>query len=249
MYKSKKQSGSNVIAALLMTTGLIVASLAVPVQAACPQVLPNGKAYEKLSAEWWKWAESFPVSINPLFDQTGANAYLGNQEKVFFLGGVINASGTVTRNITVPAGKPLFFPVVNALWDNVTIRPPYLGGFPRSEPLSVPELYALAAQTVESASGIHASVDGCSIPNLSGYRAQSAPFSYRLPATDNIYQFFGIDVAGVIAPAVSDGYWLFLAPLPVGEHIINFGGTFLNDPGNPSDDFTLNITYHITVTP
>jgi hypothetical protein len=243
MSKSKKQSCSNVIAALLITSGLIVSSLTASAQAACPQVLPNGKAYEKLAADWWKWALSFPVTINPLFDETGAQAYLGNQGNVFFLAGVFNESGTAMRTIEVPAGKPLFFPVLNGLWDNIGVRPPYLGGpfTPPAQPMTVPELYAALAANIASVSALQASVDGCPIPNLFSYRAKSAPFNYKLPATDNLFQFFGINVSGTITPAVTDGYWLFLTPLPVGEHTVNFGGT--------NGSFTLNITYHITVTP
>lgn len=242
MYKSKKQSWSNVIAALLITLGLMLSSPAASVQAACPQVLPNGKAYEKLAADWWKWALSFPVSINPVFDETGAQGYLGNQGNVFFLAGLFNDSGTAMRTIEVPAGKPLFFPVLNGLWDNIGIRPPYLSGpfTPPAQPMTVPELYTALDENIRSISELHASVDGCPIPNMFSYRAKSAPFNYKLPATDNLFQLFGINVSGTISPAVTDGYWLFLAPLPVGEHTLNFGGT--------NGGFTLNITYHITVT-
>jgi hypothetical protein len=242
MYKRKQQSWSNIIAALVMTAGLIVSVFMVPVQAACPQVLPNGKAYEKLAADWWKWSLSFPVSINPLFDETGAQGYLGNQGNVFFLAGVFNDSGTAIRIIEVPAGKPLFFPVLNGLWDNIGVRPPYLGGpfTPPAQPMTVPEMYAALAENINGVSALQASVDGCPIPNLFSYRAKSAPFNYRLPATDNLFQLFGINVSGTIAPAVTDGYWLFLSPLPVGEHTVNFGGT--------NGGFTLNLTYHITVT-
>jgi hypothetical protein len=52
-------------------------------------------------------------------------------------------------------------------------------------------------------------------------------------------------------PAVSDGYWLMLAPLPIGQHTITFGGTMpwgYDANGNPCT-FTLYITYNINVTP
>lgn len=245
MFRSKKHYWRNVIAALVLVLGLLASATTSTVQATCPLVIPNGKAYEKLAVDWWKWAFSFPVSINPLFDETGAQAYLGNQGNVFFLAGVINVSGTATRTITVPAGKPLFFPVLNVETDNVGVRPPYLGGpfTPPAMPKTVPELYAEADGFIMATSELHATVDGCPIPNLSSYRATSAPFNFRLPANDNIVQFFGINISGTVAPVVTDGFWLLLAPLPIGEHIINFGGTF----GNPIN-FTLNITYHITVT-
>jgi hypothetical protein len=78
--------------------------------------------------------------------------------------------------------------------------------------------------------------------DLFSYRAISPrAFDYTLPPTDNVYQFFGLDVSGRIYPAVSDGYWLMLAPLSVGHHDVNFGGS--------AGEMTLDITYHITVVP
>src|SRR5262245_41747797 len=145
MTKNRKQYLRSIAAALVLVLGLMMPTTMSPVEASCPQVLPNGQAYEKLSADWWKWAYSFPTQINPLFDETGTQGYLGNQRNVFFLAGVINVSGTAERTITVPAGKPLFFPILNVEWDNILARPPYLGGPftppPQFNPLSVPELY------------------------------------------------------------------------------------------------------------
>jgi hypothetical protein len=53
-------------------------------------------------------------------------------------------------------------------------------------------------------------------------------------------------------PAVSDGYWLMLAPLPVGRHTIEFGGTLpwgFDEEGNVISTFTIAITYTIDVVP
>src|SRR5712671_1822129 len=60
----------------------------------------------ELTAQWWKWVYSLPVSENPQFDETGANAANGQPfegSQVFFLAGVLNVSGTAERYITVPA--------------------------------------------------------------------------------------------------------------------------------------------------
>lgn len=244
--KNGKSASGRMIFALSV---IVLMSVTISASAqTCPTVIENGKAYEKMSADWWKWAYSFPVSINPLFDETGDFAYLGDRGNVFYLAGVFNVSGMATRTISVPAGKPIFFPVLNILWDNVGVRPPYLNGkhdTPATfEPMSVPELRAMAGAAVDEVSELHVTVDGCPIPDLFSYRAKSSPFSFTFPRTDNIYQLFGYDVSGTIAPAVSDGYWILLAPLPPGQHTINFGGSV----GNPTF-FSLDITYHITVTP
>jgi hypothetical protein len=187
--------------------------------------------YAELTADWWRWVFSLPVSVNPLFDDTGANAAVAQPEnKVFFLVGVINVSGTAERTITVPAGQGLFFPVLNYEGDNATIPPTNY---------TVPQLRSLAAQFMDTVTELHVNLDGVSRPDTIA-RIKSPTFSYTLPPTDNIYQFFGLDITGTIKPAVSDGYWAYLPPLPKGTtHKLNFGGSY---PG-----FTLDITYHISV--
>jgi hypothetical protein len=231
--------------ALIVTGLLILASGGASwAQNSNPGIIPVNQQYVKLSAQWWQWAYSFPVSNNPLFDETGAQACLGKQEpgNIFFLAGVFNVSGTATRNITVPSGTRLFFPVLNVEWDNV--------GFP---PMTVEELYQMAAGQVDATTELHASIDGQPVQNLFSYRVQSDPFCYTLPATDNIAQFFGLGAdlppfacasGFCICPAVSDGFWLLTTPLPLGQHTINFGGTV-----GPPVNFTLDITYNITVVP
>ena len=63
--------------------------------------------------QWWQWALSYPVDSNPLLDTTGQSASLGDRGSVFFLGGT-NSTGTVQRTFAVPAGKFIFFPLINA---------------------------------------------------------------------------------------------------------------------------------------
>jgi hypothetical protein len=187
----------------------------------------------ELTAKWWEWVYSLPVSANPLFDETGALADTQQPfKKVFLLVGVINASGTAERTITVPAGTALFFPVINVEVDNV-------GVVPRQ---NVPQLRALAGSVIDTVTELHVTLNAASLVD-SALRLQSPPFAYHLPAQDNIYQFFGIEVSGTIAPAVSDGYWVYIAPLAPGAYDLNFGGTDTFG-GSP---FTLDITYHITV--
>lgn len=248
MFESRRKYWRNIILALALVFGLMAPTATPFAQTQGnpnARTIPVNKQYEKLAAEWWQWGFSFPVSQNPLFDETGALGCLGEQRpgNIFFLGGVFNVSGTATRNVTVPAGSRLFFPVLNVVWDNIGVNPP----------LTVAELYANADAYVAAITELHASIDGQPVENPFGYRAKSKPFCYTLPATDNIYQFFGLGdlltpfacaEGFCVCPAVADGYWLLLNPLPVGQHTINFGGTV-----GPPNNFTLNITYNITVVP
>jgi hypothetical protein len=127
---------------------------------------------------------------------------------------------------------------------NTRLREPIVRNNCVGPPLTVDELYAGAASYVATTTELHASLDGDPLKSLFDYRVISSVFGYVLPPSDNIQQFFGCDVSGTTYPAVSDGFWLMLAPLSAGDHDLNFGGTF-----GPPINFTLNITYHITVKP
>ena len=209
-----------------------------------PRVLPPnsnafGKTYGEWSAAWWQYVSSVPFATNPLFDATGANCALGQSGPVFFLMGV-PGNGAVTRNdCTVPAGKALFFPMANG----VDIHVP---GDGLDTPQAIwDDLEVTFGFSVFTA---HASIDGSNVANLNGspsaYRACAGPvagcastFSVTLP--DN--NIFGIP-AGTYGPAVDDGTYLMVAPLPPGEHTISFGGTgFFGGP------FSQDVTYHLTV--
>src|SRR6266568_2095937 len=86
-----------------------------------PNSSPYGKTYGEWSAEQWKWLFSIPLSISPANDFTGANGAQGQSGPVWFLAGSFCpepptpcSNFTLTRILTVPAGKPLFFPILDA---------------------------------------------------------------------------------------------------------------------------------------
>jgi hypothetical protein len=189
----------------------------------------------ELSAIWWQWIYSIPVSKNPGFDATGQFARNGQPgDEVMFLAGSF-VSGPFTRTITVPRGTALFFPVAVAEWDNIGLAP--------KDQLTIPELRAVATEVLDESTDLHAALDG---QPLSMMRLTSPVFSYHLPKKGNIYQYFDQDVTGTIAPAVSDGYWVYIPSLRKGNHTLTFGSTV---PGNGmgQPDFVIDLTYHITV--
>lgn len=206
-----------------------------------PVVPAFGKLYDALSVAWWKYALEQPEASSPLLDETGERCAEGQSGPVFFL---VGAAGTAERTrdeCTVPAGKLLFFPLVNAF--DVHVPP---------DGLDTPELVwddflVTLGFRVDT---IYARVDGVPIRNLdvptSPYRGCAAPvpgcvrpFSLDLPA-GNIFQL----PAGRYAPAVADGFYLLLAPLRPGRHTIEFGGT-----GYLGGAFAQDITYHLRVVP
>jgi predicted metal-dependent hydrolase len=204
-------------------------------------VLPNdaiveGKTIGEWSAEWWKWAFSLPTNQNPLLDPDGSNATNGQPfQSVFFIAGIYEASGAVTRKFSVPANSYLFLGPRNVEGDNVDVVPP----------LSAAEIRNLAAGFIDLVTELHVSIDGVPVTNLFDHRAISPVFSVNLPDTNNIYTYqYGHPVTGLIDPIVSDGYWVMIAPLPPGPHVIVWGSAMA-----PPFNFTNNIVDLITVLP
>jgi len=206
------------------------------------QARPLGQPLGAWSARWWQFVYQFPVHnppysdqvYNPLFDETGSQCTLGQSKRVWYLVGVINQSGTATRDCTIPKNVYLFIAILNAETDNACVDPP----------LGVRQLRREAAKIIGTTTELHATLDGSPVSdNLFGLRVESPVFSYTLPPDDNIAQYFGCDISGKVAPVVGDGYYVMLPPLSPGQHTINFGGTL-----GPPYNFTLDITYNLTVT-
>jgi hypothetical protein len=224
-----------------------------------PGVIPPNSQYKDLSVQWWRWALQQPVTpndpatTNPLVDTTGVAAHNGQPDtgNVFFLAGLISFnSGLVAkaeRTITIPTGTRLFFPILNVEEDNVGVDPP----------LTVDQLRALAAFNATQVTSLYVIIDGVPLNDLGSYRVISPVFDYVLPPNDpaggsvNILYYAtggALNVTGLVAPAVGDGYYVLLTPLQPGKHTIKFGGTTqtLDGNGNPAT-FELDITYNITV--
>ena len=210
---------------LLAATGLAAA--------ATKPVPPNANAhggYAALSADWLEWVVAIPAPHNPLLDPTGADAAQQQSGHVWFLAGT--TGGPATRTVTVPAGTFLFFPIVNYFWVNT---PEF--GDPEWSPVQEEAVRAFLASHVDTAHDVQLQVDGQTVSNVAALRISGDVGACTVPA-DNI---FGAAFAPGPHPCVADGYWALLQPLAKGSHTIHFSG------GLAADGFTLDVTYHITV--
>ncbi len=227
-------------AVLLVTTmaSAVWAAAADP-RVAPPESKPLGQSYAEWGAAWWQWIFSLPATtpVHPLLATGAVDCSYGQQGQVWFLAGTL-APGSTVRSCVIPTGTRLFFPVFNAWADNVA----------EPDPFTVEELMERAA-SFAAAKELHVTIDGVPVKDPFAYRAAYAPFTYSVPSTDNLLQWFGADVPGidwpstVISPAASDGYWLMLQPLSPGIHTINFGGT------SEDGTFAIDISYTINVVP
>ncbi len=207
-----------------------------------PGVLPpnsiiHGMSYGDWGAAWWKWALSIPFAVNPMNDQTGANVAQGQSGDVWFLAGTFCpdiyagcAVATATRDCVIPAGKTLFFPILNGECSTF-----------EGNGTTYDQLVGCARGSGDIATGMACEVDGVPLVNLKAYRATSGLFTWGPLPAGNILEAFGFpNSVGATSLAAQDGFYIMLAPLAVGPHTIHFAGAF-------DGFFALDVTYHIQV--
>jgi hypothetical protein len=197
-----------------------------------PDAKFRGLSYGEWAARWWSTVFSIPVveGEHPVI----SGGAFGGEDGVLFLAAVVGDA--VTIELTIPAGTPLFFPVINA--ECSVIEPdPFHGDDETS-------LRACANGHIDNTSGLFAEIDGKRVNNLNPYRVESPLFEFGPLPGNNLLAFFGVDApAGATSPSVDAGVYLLLAPLRVGQHVLRVGGTF--------DEFgaSIDTTFIITVVP
>ncbi len=192
---------------------------------------PHGKSYGQWAALWWKWALETPASINPVLDTSGANCAVNQHDHVWFLAGSFSG-GTVSRSCSIPKGTSLFFPLANDFY----------AAFLTDPADQRTETFLRSQVTCVEGAAVSASVDGHPVSTPSRYLEKSAVFGAVLP-TDNVYGVTAADVPELtLSPAVDEGYYLFIEPLPPGQHQLKFSVT-----PNGACALPLDVTYNLTV--
>lgn len=199
-----------------------------------PQVEAYGKTYGKWSARWWQWVHSIPASTNPLLDTTGEHCDEGqfafDNNEVWFLAGT--TGGEADRYCTIPHGKALLYPLVNAFFINGP-----------TEHFTVAEKRTGLAGVLDLACGLQSAVDGvATVIAQPTVRTQSPTFPLTI-GPDNVY---GYPQGLVDTKVVADGYWVILPPLSVGTHELQLQGAVC-DPDTHLPFFEVKVTYYLTV--
>ena len=168
---------------------------------------------------WWTWLSQMSATLpNPQTDTTGALAHQNNSGPVFFVPG--NFGGATTRSFSVPAGKPLLFPILNyaVIQYPVPLENQMIADFNTATPTS-----------------LSATIDGAPVPNLTSHLETSGVFSmgHAVPGTygpgfetpgfpgDPACSGFTPDL---LCPSISTGYYLMLELSP-GNHVISVDGS------------------------
>ncbi|MGU7773319.1 hypothetical protein ACV229_24465 [Burkholderia sp. MR1-5-21] len=226
-----------------------------------PDELILGNTYGEWSVAWWQFYFQIPAGPNhPFSANTPDNAcHNGNLSDgsqpagpVYFLAGVFApTSSPVIRYCTVPAGSPILFPVINAELSNLEIA-----NNPSEAVLNNPsgaDLRAAVFQLFQGfapASGskrafpksstMNVSLDGVSINFLDHFRFESPVFSFATPVPISNFVFYSNinSPPGGTPISVSDGFWIAIKPLRVGQHTLSFSA------GGPGG---INNLYYLTV--
>jgi hypothetical protein len=198
-----------------------------------PHAHPNGHSFGEWSARFWEWGMELPLAGHPFLETNSFDVTAGQSGNVWFLGAplVFDSTSSVTRSVTIPHGKKLFFPLLAGEISS-------LEGFPTEQEQRETAVWQADHFVPES---LFCTLDGVALTNPTAYRFESPQLSFNAPTP----WIFG-DTGGA-GTAVGDGYYVFLKPLHHGQHTLRFGGrihfTFAEDGFD--FDAWVNMTYHI----
>jgi hypothetical protein len=213
----------------------VASAFAADIDIAPGKSTPAGQTYGRWAAEWWQWALGVPAAENPVTDTTGQHCAQRQVGDVWFLAGTF---GTVPvfRNCEIPAGKSLYFPLINTGY----------GAFLNDPPETRTEKFIRAAAKCTEPVQMSLQIDGSKVQKdllvFTGASGSQSPlFNVQMPSGNVL----ALDQAAipelVLSPTAEQGYYAFLYPLRPGAHTINWTASGCT-PGAIQD-----ITYHLTV--
>lgn len=166
--------------------------------------------------DWWQWAFSMPTDQSPIQDPDGRLCGVNQDGPVWYLAGGFGTA-RVHRTCSVPAGRFLFFPIINTV---VTTAP--------GQTRTCNEVRTEAAQNNDRYVHLMVEIDGVRIPGLQKTRiAPTTCFDLAGRASPDLEPrpFY---------PTATDGFWVMLSPLPRAIIISSFG-RFTRTPAVPEE--------------
>ena len=188
-----------------------------------------GKSYAVWGEEFNQWLWQFSLEEFPLFQPDGdVDCGIGQRGNVWFLYGAFG--GAIERNCTIPANKAIFIAVNSVV--------SFVPEFGETEQ----EIREDAQKDLEVVDTLEAWIDGVPVNDPYGYRASSPEGGFVLSIEEgSILNQLGFD-AGDRDPAIVDGYWLLLPPFSIGEHMVQWASSGVNQSGDYSYEVTWNLT-------
>lgn len=184
-----------------------------------PHEKPFGQTFGWWTTKWWQWFLSKSYNINPAIDQTGRNNAIDqNQKDVWFLAGTFDTMIDVAfRKVQIPSNRSILLPAI-------CYQANYI-----EDPLftNEKELLCHVKDDINDIIEHLVTIDGVSIGT---FRILSDPVIFPIKLAKDIphgqhshlMQALHQDVDTY---AVSDGYWAFIKPLPVGNYELHLLGS------------------------
>jgi hypothetical protein len=189
---------------------------------------PHSIRYQQWLEKFWEWLYSLPAAQHPRENYTPEKCANGQHGPVWFLDAPL--SGKQDRTCPIPAGKSILAAVLNAECDT-------------GDPTLHNDQEVRQCATEGNDYGvISGSLDGVQIKNLDQYRTNTGFYNIRHLSADNIYEQPG----GGTYRAFTDGFFVFLEPLPPGKHDLHLSVNVAN-PFKPQLNYAAEWTYHLIV--
>jgi hypothetical protein len=230
LYSIRLDIRKMIFLTLLMTTILIIASsspsknlYAIPsgIDFYSPNSPPAGvKSLEPLIAKWWNWEVTIPITVNENWPQClkGDGGVIGNNQSVVFLG---NPFFAVEKNVNarnqkceISSNQLLYLTVYPG--ECSTGSKPHEGEYPDTK--SPADLLNCAQDANKEIKLMQVKVDGQDVSSNIVRQTTSKPFNFIVPP-DNPYEWKA-PIVGGNNTSMSENYYLFFKPLPVGDHTI-----------------------------
>lgn len=198
---------------------------------------PCGRSWQEWVQLWWQWCYADNIDESPANDNDGRLCSKNQKHsQVWFLAGTFGTS--VKRRCLLPLGRSILFPILNDIISYAT----------DSHLKDEKEMSTYAKADLDETRTLYVKVDEFELGNLKDYRVQTKLFEITLPPERH-------GECPRRTQAVSDGYWVFLKPLPVGNHVIHFIGEKLEydksllprTDGDHLPSFRVEVSYYLRI--
>jgi hypothetical protein len=187
---------------------------------------PYTVPYEDWITRWWQWNIQIPKEQHPVVNDSLTKCPVGESESVSFLSHKLQ--GKSQYSCTIPAGRAILLPIST-------------GECTSDEAASnVPQDMIKCATEGDKYLAFDASVDGVRLNGLEQNYAISKIFNMTVPK-DNF-----LDLKPGQWKTATGGYFIFLKPLPEGDHKISVIARVTN-PVDPSYNFNYDTLYSLKV--
>jgi hypothetical protein len=193
---------------------------------------PFGVAYQDWVARWWNWTFGINADEHPR-DDPNRSCNVNQNGSVWFLPDSLSIeSASNPRICDVPAGKAIFIPIITGAISTLE-KPGY----------SDAQLVKEALVCDDYSNNRRAEIDGKNIDGLNDpvtYRTNSSHIYTVKVVEGNIY-----NIKSGTGNGYADGWFLFVKPLPAGEHKIHVVGAI--DAPDPNCNNSADVSWIIHV--